>query len=1087
MADASMKFGVPWNVKGVGREARDSAREAARRSGMSLGEWLNETIIERAADEGIYPGEADHETLAAIAAINSRLAETIERLDRRLDRLQDAEAPRAKAAPAPSEAPLAPSWPPAPGWAPPAWGPSAFVPSALGPSAWGPPPGYMPPAWSPPTQAWPQPPASPPAPPPAWPPAPAQPPFAQTAAAQPPAPPPPAPASRANADQEAAALDRVVAEIAARQRALDELPDNPPPSETRRAPSSPAWLEGRPEPRPARASASESATAEGWNAAWNAPWTMPWTPPAPAVDLSGLEGQLRQITAQLEKLHRPDSRVEEAIAGLRADLTDIARKLAEAMPRQAIEALENEMRRIAEQLNRTSRAGADNATVVDLGRGLLEVRDALRALTPAESFIGFDQAVRELSRKIDAMSHAGYDPAALQQLETAMTALRGAVSRVASDETLGRLAAEVHDLAGKVDQVAAQATAAQKTLLTPQIEAQLRAFTERLQLVQQSHGDPLALAQIQDRIAELSAKMEASDARLGHLAAIERGLGEVMAHLESIKTQRAPAANAPAIDALRRDIAQTQDSLESVHGTIDRVVDRLAMIETGLREPRAPAVAAPATAAPKPKMPPASPAVAANPASAMPASSAKATSPAAPVAAPRPGAPQPRERQPIDPGLPPDYPLEPGSGGPRGRALPSAAERIAASEAALGAAKPADQASTTQINFIAAARRAAQAAMAQASSQPVRPTTPDPNAAKSLGKKVRSLLAGVSIVLIVIGGLRIAMNLLDSGTSSPAEVTHGTSPAGRPADDSAGAPPAVEKPAAKPAAPEPSAKVLVVPPAAEPASPPPPAASQLEKSDPAGDVTGSIPAGEYLSTVVAAPSVLPADKFPELLRKAAAKGDPNAIYEVATRYLEGRGVPVSLEEGAQWLDRAAKAGLAPAQFRLGSLYEKGLGVKKNKDTARGLYVAAAERGNAKAMHNLAVLYAEGLNGKPDYKTAAIWFRKAADYGVADSQYNLAVLYARGVGVEQNFSESYRWFALAAAQGDKEAARKRDEIATRLEADEVAAAKRAAEAFRPQAQPNEAVNVKAPAGGWDHADQPAKKRTRTSGLAQAGSL
>ncbi len=87
------------------------------------------------------------------------------------------------------------------------------------------------------------------------------------------------------------------------------------------------------------------------------------------------------------------------------------------------------------------------------------------------------------------------------------------------------------------------------------------------------------------------------------------------------------------------------------------------------------------------------------------------------------------------------------------------------------------------------------------------------------------------------------------------------------------------------------------------------------------------------------------------------------------------------------------------------------------------------------MHNLAVLYAEGIDGKPDYGTAAQWFRKAAQRGIADSQYNLGVLCARGLGTEKNLAESYKWFALAAAQGDREAAKKRDEVAAHLDADD----------------------------------------------------
>src|SRR5260370_30239045 len=93
------------------------------------------------------------------------------------------------------------------------------------------------------------------------------------------------------------------------------------------------------------------------------------------------------------------------------------------------------------------------------------------------------------------------------------------------------------------------------------------------------------------------------------------------------------------------------------------------------------------------------------------------------------------------------------------------------------------------------------------------------------------------------------------------------------------------------------------------------------------------------------------------------------------------------------------------------------------------------------MHNLAVLDADGGSKGANYKNAVQWFRKAADRGVADSQYNLGILYARGIGVEQNLAESFKWFSLAAAQGDADAAHKRDDIAKRLDAQSLAAAKR----------------------------------------------
>ncbi len=46
-----MKFGVPWSVKGIRPEARETAEEAARRSGMPLGEWLNSVILQQAEQE----------------------------------------------------------------------------------------------------------------------------------------------------------------------------------------------------------------------------------------------------------------------------------------------------------------------------------------------------------------------------------------------------------------------------------------------------------------------------------------------------------------------------------------------------------------------------------------------------------------------------------------------------------------------------------------------------------------------------------------------------------------------------------------------------------------------------------------------------------------------------------------------------------------------------------------------------------------------------------------------------------------------------------------------------------------------------
>ncbi len=193
----------------------------------------------------------------------------------------------------------------------------------------------------------------------------------------------------------------------------------------------------------------------------------------------------------------------------------------------------------------------------------------------------------------------------------------------------------------------------------------------------------------------------------------------------------------------------------------------------------------------------------------------------------------------------------------------------------------------------------------------------------------------------------------------------------------------------------------------------------------------------------------PATVGPLSLRIAASKGDPSAAFEVGARLAEGRGTNQDFKEAVVWYQRSASQGFAQAQYRLGTLYERGLGVKADLNRARSWYQRAAEQGNVKAMHNLAVLSAGREQGTPDYTTAAQWFQSAAEYGLADSQYNLAVLFENGLGVPRDDRQAYKWYALAANAGDKEAAKRRDEVARRLSPDALEEAQIVARAFVPK--------------------------------------
>jgi localization factor PodJL len=897
-------------------------------------------------------------------------------------------------------------------------------------------------------------------------------------------------------------IDQVIAEIAARQRMLDTAPAHAPATQARYA-----------------------------------------EPPAP--DFSSLEQQLHNITRQIETLRHPCG-IEDALAGLRSDLAAIGRAIDEAMPRRALEALQSEVHALADRIGEGYGRGGDPAVLETIERGLARVHSALNEMTPAEGLSGFNARISELADKIDNVAAAGPDPETLRYLEAAINELRELSAGVASAEGVAAIAGDVQALGARIDHIAqttgttgldslahrvnelTQALDTRVTEIGPlpnNLESLVKTLTDKLDRADSGSRDQVAFDQLERQIAGLAEKIDAADQRTGNLSAIERGIQQLTLQVRAAREDAATTAERVArtvaadlastlphasvdVSALKQDLEtlhanqseseqRTHETLEAVHDTLERLVERLTMVETDVRSDERPvnmrAAERPAAAAPFAAMP----ALIPEPAAAMPA-------PMPASAPPRPAPPMQRgERTPIAPDLPADTPLEPGSAG-RGR---SAAERIAASEAALGPLKREGGEVTGKANFIAAARRAAQAAANEGNASDGLRTeehkedeTPTSLIGRFLANRRRALVLGVSALLVLYGAMQVVSMMGGSGGE-----------ASRPTSSQIQPPPAIKlaAPVVAPAAPSAPAPAVAATPAV---SPPPPAAPGAQTSTeplvaptasliapmpitaraqpaPASEATGSVkPPMDIVAAAPPAPTAAHtanlADKLPAsiggpALRTAGTAGNPAAEYEIGVRFAEGRGVPANMELAVQWLERAANQGLAPAQYRLGSLYEKGQGVKKDLEKARTLYLAAADKGNAKAVHNLAVLYAEGIDGKPDYRTAAQWFRKAAERGVADSQYNLGILYARGIGVDQNLAESYKWFSLAAAQGDQDSAKKRDDVSGRLDQQSLVAARLAVQTWAAESAPDEAMNVKAPANGWDNAPAaaPAKPAAR----------
>jgi TPR repeat protein len=206
--------------------------------------------------------------------------------------------------------------------------------------------------------------------------------------------------------------------------------------------------------------------------------------------------------------------------------------------------------------------------------------------------------------------------------------------------------------------------------------------------------------------------------------------------------------------------------------------------------------------------------------------------------------------------------------------------------------------------------------------------------------------------------------------------------------------------------------------------------------------------------------------------KSANQGDPDACYELAQMYLQGKGlaknevlgvewlrkahdygpasllmsdlytmgigVPQDQSEALRWLRLSAGQGYTEAQFKLGERYRIGQGVNQDYTEAVNWYSKAAEartrQGSWQAANALGRMYETGDGVTQDLNKATEFFKlggggenllrlytRLAEQGDATAQFNLAEMYADGTG--QNLANAVKWYSKSAAQGNAEAAYK----------------------------------------------------------------
>ncbi len=774
-----------------------------------------------------------------------------------------------------------------------------------------------------------------------------------------------------------------------------------------------------------------------------------------------LERQIGELADRVEQLAAsPAPHIESA--QMAASLDDMRKEFERSTPLEALSSIERRLEQIAERLDREisrpTRAVVDSRPFDDLASRIDGVRQSLEARAqPLVDASALEASLKELNARLDK-TEGERDAGELQSLLKHIAARMDREIASAFDAS-ARKDAETHAIEPLLAKIVAKLDAiGAPTLDRSTIEDIADQVTRRLEHRNAGQVDAEVLA---EQIANIHDRLDAPNERTGRSDSVEPLVRELLEKLR--EASAAPIFlgrdGSPAIaTGLLSDLAdlraeqaeadrRTHTRLSGLQDILEKLAERLASIESGMSDDfdaaaRPPVRAEPARKASAAALPGVELLAADDAADFSPHRRAVEAAARADAARPSPKTGEDDQSLPSPDGE--DFLLEPGVGAPR------RARETRDPARATGA-----RTNPTVSVHIAAARRAAQLALAESNGaatktsrggQPVRMAARGVEQAKAFyANHKRPVLLGVALLIAATVAIRLV------GLHSPLPQKSG--PDGRPAKAAA-----ADAKSVKPiglTGPAKTARRLIdstptgsIAPAPEP--------SQAETSEPSSatlalppDLLAAIPAG-----------------ISEALRDSVVAGAPGAQYELAQRLFEGRGLPRDQQAAALWFERAASLGLAPAQYRLGAMYEKGVGVARDLSAAKRWYLKAAEAGNARAAHNLAVMNAEPAEGIPDYVEAANWFRKAGQMGVRDSQFNLAILYARGLGVGKDLRQSWLWFSLAAAQGDVDAAKKRDEVAAKMDPAELAAAADALGKFKVVDPDPIANEVIAPPGGWD---------------------
>ena len=550
---------------------------------------------------------------------------------------------------------------------------------------------------------------------------------------------------------------------------------------------------------------------------------------------------------------------------------------------------------------------------------LQQIRTALAEVKPAESFSAVERDLRTLFTKLDGLNERGVDNDTIARLQSQTSEIRDLLSNALPTDVLKALVGQIETMVQRFEHSPSPNEGAVMDVVAS-LERRIDTFAERVEAATRQPAPSPALDEIKNRLEQIESaldrgdtgtpgglettmknlvgKLDAAEERLSSLGSLERGLSDLFGQMNEVRTS--------AMEVAERAM-RSQPPITQAPALAPEIHNHHAPAEASPKIPSP--VREQMFSAPQERTPRIEP----------------VPMHIAPVlrAEPRSIALDPETATVTSAQTEGDYPLEPGSGSPRVRPGQSASERVALSEAALGGLTPSGfEASSSTSNYIAAARRAAQAAAAQQTETSSTKIATKQAAAFALfsGNK-RALMLGFLLVAVTFGAVRFSgignmISFLQSSTPAPTvekqvpTITRDPKPSEPVKTDP-------EKHSALPTKNDLSIEGAPLSEMVAPNMTP----NMLNKPDVESDPTGSV---KSLKAATPTPSFkvetasiiagdLPAAIGTTALRNAALAGDPVAAYEVGSRYFDGQGVQTNTIEAKRWFEIAhAKGSIAAA-------------------------------------------------------------------------------------------------------------------------------------------------------------------------------